>query len=208
MTGADRLTPAPPAAGDAYGHACADAGEPFAAIAETHSAVVFFAGDRAYKLKKPVDLGFLDFTSQRARAVACRRETELNRRFAPGVYLGVAEIRGPDGRVCDHLVVMRRMPAGRRLSALVTARAPVDGALRQVARALAAWHAAAPPADRRAGQPGGAAGAVAGEHRAGPGFLRATAGGGGPRGDRTARGTVHRRPRAAVRRADPVRARG
>jgi len=144
MTGADRLTPAPPAAGDAYGHACADAGEPFAAVAETHSAVVFFAGDRAYKLKKPVDLGFLDFTSQRAREVACRRETELNRRFAPGVYLGVAEIRGPDGRVCDHLVVMRRMPAGRRLSALVKARAPVDGALRQVARALAAWHAAAP----------------------------------------------------------------
>ncbi len=152
MTGADRLTPAPPAAGDAYGHACADAGEPFAAVAETHSAVVFFAGDRAYKLKKPVDLGFLDFTSQRAREVACRRETELNRRFAPGVYLGVAEIRGPDGRVCDHLVVMRRMPAGRRLSALVKARAPVDGALRQVARALAAWHAAAPRSPQIAGQ--------------------------------------------------------
>ena len=95
MTGADRLTPAPPAAGDAYGHACADAGEPFAAVAETHSAVVFFAGDRAYKLKKPVDLGFLDFTSPQARAVACQRETELNRRFAPGVYLGVAEIRDP-----------------------------------------------------------------------------------------------------------------
>ena len=37
-------------------------GEPYAAVAETHSAVVFFAGDRAYKLKKPVDLGFLDFT--------------------------------------------------------------------------------------------------------------------------------------------------
>jgi aminoglycoside phosphotransferase family enzyme/predicted kinase len=144
MTGADRLAPALPATADADGRAGEGAGEPFAAVAETHSAVVFFAGDRAYKLKKPVALGFLDFTSQRARAVACQRETELNRRFAPDVYLGVAEIRDPDGRVCDHLVVMRRMPAGRRLSALVTARAPVDGALRQVARALAAWHAAAP----------------------------------------------------------------
>src|SRR5271169_6320509 len=143
MTGPDRLTPPPSATGDADGGG-AGAGEPFAAVAETHSAVVFFAGDRAYKLKKPVDLGFLDFTSAQARAAACQRETELNRRFARGVYLGVAEIRAPGGRVCDHLVVMRRMPAARRLSALVTARAPVDGALRQVARALAAWHAAAP----------------------------------------------------------------
>src|SRR5271165_2460193 len=144
MTGPDRLAPPPPAAGDADGRAGGCAGEPFAVVAETHSAVVFFAGDRAYKLKKPVNLGFLDFTSPQARAVARQRETELNRRFAPDVYLGVAEIRDPAGRVCDYLVVMRRMPAGRRLSALVKARAPVDGALRQVARALAAWHAAAP----------------------------------------------------------------
>jgi uncharacterized protein len=147
MARADRVTSAPTATGTASrsaGEATDPAGEPFAAVAETHSAVVFFAGDRAYKLKKPVALGFLDFTSRRARAAACRREAELNRRFAPDVYLGVAEIRGPDGRVCDHLVVMRRMPAGRRLSTLVTARAPVDGAVRQVARVLAAWHAAAP----------------------------------------------------------------
>jgi aminoglycoside phosphotransferase family enzyme/predicted kinase len=157
MTRADWLPPAPPATGDADGRAgeaqgCA--GEPFAAVTETHSAVVFFAGDRAYKLKKPVNPGFLDFTSPQARAVACRRETELNRRFAPDVYLGVAEIRGPDGRICDHLVVMRRMPAGRRLSALVTAHAPVDGALRQVARVLAAWHAAAPRSPQIAAQGG------------------------------------------------------
>ena len=157
MTGADQLTSALPATANAdcrAGEAAGYGGESFAAVAETHSAVVFFAGDRAYKLKKPVDLGFLDFTSQRARSVACRRETELNRRFAPDVYLGVAEIRDPDGRVCDHLVVMRRMPAGRRLSALVKARAPVDGALRQVAQVLAAWHAAAPRSPQIAAQGG------------------------------------------------------
>ena len=153
MIGADRLMPPPPAAGDADGGG-AGAGEPFAAVAETHSAVVFFAGDRAYKLKKPVNLGFLDFTSPQARELACQRETELNRRFAPDVYLGLAEIRGPGGWVCDHLVVMRRMPARRRLSALVTARAPVDGALRQVARVLAAWHAAAPRSPQIAAQGG------------------------------------------------------
>jgi len=117
--------------------------EPWARVAETHSAVVFFSGERACKLKKPVRLGFLDFSTAQARAAACARETELNLRFAPDVYLGVAEIRGPDGRVCDHLVVMRRMPASRRLSALVRSGAPVTVPLRQVARILATQHATA-----------------------------------------------------------------
>ena len=117
--------------------------EPWAHAAETHSAVVFFTGDRACKLKKPVSLGFLDFSTPQARAAACARETELNLRFAPDVYLGVAEIRGPDGRACDHLVVMRRMPAARRLSALVRSGATVAVPLRQVARILAAQHAIA-----------------------------------------------------------------
>jgi len=127
-------------------------GEAYAAVAETHSAVVFFVGERAYKLKKPVALDFLDFTRPRARAAACRREVELNRRFAPDVYLGVAAIHGPDGRVCDHLVVMRRMPAARRLSTLVRAGVPVEYPLRQVARMLAAQHAAAPRSSRIAAQ--------------------------------------------------------
>ena len=118
--------------------------QPYADIAQTHSAVIFFAGDRAYKLKKPVNLGFLDFSTAAARAAACARETELNRRYAPDVYLGVAEVRDPAGQPCDHLVVMRRMPAGRRLSALVRAGDPVTGPLRQVARVLAAQHASAP----------------------------------------------------------------
>ena len=117
---------------------------PYADIRQTHSAVVFFVGDRAYKLKKPVNLGFLDFTAPQARQTACRRETELNRRFAPDVYLGVAEVRGPGGCGREHLVVMRRMPACRRLSALIGDRAPVAGPLRAVARILAAQHAASP----------------------------------------------------------------
>ncbi len=136
-------------------------------VAETHSAVVFFAGDRAYKLKKPVDLGFLNFTTRQARARACAREVRLNREFAPGVYLGVAEVRGldqpdgpdkagqpgnPAGRACDYLVVMRRMPAARRLSSLVRSRAPVAVPLRQVARILAAQHARAERGPQISGQ--------------------------------------------------------
>lgn len=112
-------------------------------VAETHSGVIFFAGDRAYKLKKAVDLGFLDFTTREQRQLACEREVALNRRLAPDVYLGVADMLDPSGTVCDHLVVMRRMPAERRLSTLVLDGAPVGDALDDLAHILADFHAGA-----------------------------------------------------------------
>jgi len=123
-------------------------------VAETHSAAVFFFGDRAYKVKKPVDLGFLDFRERAAREAVCHREVELNRRLAPDVYLGVADVHGPDGAVCDHLVVMRRLPEETRLGTLVRAGADVERHLWALAHDLATFHAAArrgPDADRQAG---------------------------------------------------------
>jgi uncharacterized protein len=119
-------------------------GETAPAITETHISVLVALGDRVYKLKKPVSFGFLDFSAREARQRACHREVELNRRLAPDVYLGVADVVGEDGEVCDHLVVMRRMPASRRLSTLVRSGAPIDGELRDIARRLAVFHAAAP----------------------------------------------------------------
>ncbi|MGA5406487.1 AAA family ATPase [Streptomyces lavendulocolor] len=113
-------------------------------MSETHTALVLFAADRAYKVKKPVDLGFLDFTTPAARRAACEREVALNRRFAPDVYLGLGEFRGPDEAPPEPVVVMRRMPADRRLSRLVRDGADVDDVLRAVARQLASWHAVAP----------------------------------------------------------------
>ncbi|GAB3147726.1 AAA family ATPase [Amycolatopsis stemonae] len=110
---------------------------------ETHIGAVFLVGDLAYKLKKPVDLGFLDFSARETRERVCHREVALNRRLAPDVYLGVADVTGPDGGVCDHLVVMRRMPEARRLSTLVRSGAPLRTAVRQLARQLAAFHARA-----------------------------------------------------------------
>lgn len=126
-----------------------------AAVAESHISVLAFVGDRVYKLKKPVSLGFLDFSTREARLAACRREVELNRRLAPDVYLGVADVAGFDGQPCDHLVVMRRMPAERRLAALVRAGADVDDDLHRIARKVAAFHAAAPtsPEIAEAGSP-------------------------------------------------------
>ncbi|WTB36554.1 AAA family ATPase [Streptomyces sp. NBC_00827] len=114
---------------------------PRAEVYETHTAVVFFFGDRAYKLKKPVDLKFLDYTTVAARRHACEQEVALNRRFAPDVYLGLGEFHSPDTDAPEPLVVMRRMPAARRLSQLVRHGASVDDALRAVARLLATRHA-------------------------------------------------------------------
>jgi hypothetical protein len=109
--------------------------------------VIVLAGDRAYKVKKPVDLGFLDFRSSSARRTAIERELRLNRRIAPDVYLDAATLCGSDGAEIEHVLVMRRMPDDRRLSALVvdTAASPEDlrDCLRQVARLVADFHSRA-----------------------------------------------------------------
>jgi aminoglycoside phosphotransferase family enzyme len=61
-------------------------------VHHTHISVVFLAGSYAYKVKKPVDLGFLDFSSLEKRRHYCQEEVRLNRRLAPAVYLGVVPV--------------------------------------------------------------------------------------------------------------------
>jgi uncharacterized protein len=112
-------------------------------VRETHISLVVLFGDRVYKLKKPVRLDFVDLSTRAARERICHREVALNRRIAPDVYLGVADIVGPDGDVCDHLVVMRRMPEDRRLSMMVRSGAAVGDHLRQIARVVASFHSRA-----------------------------------------------------------------
>ncbi len=110
---------------------------------ETHVSTLLFRDDLVFKIKKPVRFGFIDLSTAERREEACRREVELNRRLAPDVYLGVAEVMGLDERVVDHAVVMRRMPDDRRLSALVSSGADARDELRAIARKMAAFHAAA-----------------------------------------------------------------
>ena len=84
---------------------------------ETHISSVFLTGAFAYKLKKPMDFGFLDFTSIDLRRHFCEREVELNRRLAPSVYLRVEPLTlkgtsvrlGGPGPVVDWVVVMRQL---------------------------------------------------------------------------------------------------
>ena len=112
----------------------------YAEARETHSAVVFLVGDRAYKLRKPVDLGLLDLSSREKRLEVLRRELTLNRRLAPDVYLGISDVLDVDGRPLDHLLVMRRMPEQRRLAHLVRSGAEVQGQVTALAHLMATFH--------------------------------------------------------------------
>ena len=120
---------------------------PPAELVETHISVIAMIGDRAYKLMKPVKMAFLDHRRREDRLDACRRETEVNRRFAPDVYLGVLDVVDDDGHARDHLIEMRRMPASRRLSALLDG-ADAPDLVRSVARAIAGFHRKAPTSPR------------------------------------------------------------
>jgi aminoglycoside phosphotransferase family enzyme len=92
---------------------------PVAAVSvrETHMSWVFLAGDRVYKLKKPVRFPYLDFSTLERREAACRAEVSLNRRLAPDIYIGVAPLAvgagglsiGGEGALVDWLVIMRRL---------------------------------------------------------------------------------------------------
>lgn len=119
----------------------------YSEVRETHTGVVFLLGERAYKLKKPVSFGFCDFSTLPLRAEACRREVDLNRRLAPDVYLGVGTMPTADSLVGEPVVLMRRMPAERRLAELVRSGVDVEDEVRQVARILATFHERTPLQD-------------------------------------------------------------
>ncbi|MEX2402134.1 MAG: hypothetical protein WD423_15290 [Rhodothermales bacterium] len=95
---------------------------------ETHMNWVFLAGTSVYKLKKPVKLDFLDFSTLELRRDDCRREVEVNRALAGGVYHGTVPLvadasdalqLGGDGAVVDWLVHMRRLPNDRMLDVCI-----------------------------------------------------------------------------------------
>lgn len=101
---------------------------------ETHISIVFLAGEFAFKLRKPVDFGFLDFSTREARYIDCWREVTLNRRLAPDVYLGVVPVTssgdglqlGGSGRCLDWVVKMRRLHDSDTLQSRVHAASEED----------------------------------------------------------------------------------
>lgn len=124
-------------------------------VIETHMSWVFLAGDRVYKLKKPVRYDFLDFSTLAARRRNCEREIALNRRLAAAVYRaavpltlerdGQLRLNGK-GRVIDWLVAMRRLPAQRMLDNALAAGSVTEEDTQRLARVLAAFYRTARPA--------------------------------------------------------------
>lgn len=110
---------------------------------ETHISWVFFTPDRAYKLLKPVEMPFIDHRDTDQRLRSATREFELNKAISPDVYLGTSDIV-EDGTVVDRMLVMRRLPAHRRLSTLVDDPRFLHF-LRAVAKAVAALHESRDP---------------------------------------------------------------
>jgi len=124
-------------------------------VVESHISWVFLAGDRAFKLRKPVVFPFLDYGTAERRREMCEEELRLGRRLAPGLYLGVRPVVRSDGGWAwgasgepgeEHVVEMRRFDESRTLAALV-GRGEADAALmRSVARHVATFHQTAEPA--------------------------------------------------------------
>ena len=122
---------------------------------ETHGAMIFLAGDHAYKMKRQVLLPYLDFSTLEKRRLVCENEIRLNRRTAPNLYLGtVVVLRDRSGafrigasadgdEIVEWLVKMRRFPDDALLSRVVAAGALSPQIVHALADTIAAFHAQA-----------------------------------------------------------------
>ncbi len=121
-------------------------------LIETHISWVFLRGGEVFKVKKPVNFGFLNFSELSGRRLACLAEVQLNARLAPNVYIGVVPVTrgvaglhtfGGSGEVVDHAVHMRRLPDAARADLRLEG-GQLDGAdLEALAGTLARFHAQA-----------------------------------------------------------------
>ncbi|MEH6634196.1 MAG: AAA family ATPase [Halioglobus sp.] len=121
-------------------------------LRETHISWVILCGDFAYKIKKPVNFDFLDFSTVEKRRHYCNEELRLNRRFAPGLYLAVIPITRTaqelqfdgSGEIVDYAVKMQRFDESQLLDN-IAARGELDAMLlRAVGKELAGLHAKLP----------------------------------------------------------------
>ena len=121
---------------------------------ETHISRVFLGRDTVWKLKKPVRLSFLDFSTLAAREVFCRREVALNAPAAPGLYLDVVAVvrradgtlaLGGEGEVLDWVVRMARIPEDDFLDRVAARGGLGPALLDSLADSIAAFHASLPP---------------------------------------------------------------
>jgi aminoglycoside phosphotransferase family enzyme/predicted kinase len=113
-------------------------------LVQTHASFVLLAPPFVYKVKKPVNFGFLNFSTLEKRRHFCEREVALNRRLCPKIYLGVVPISrregrfafGPGGEVVEYAVQMRKLADGYFLDQLVQREQVTPGDLKRIATTL------------------------------------------------------------------------
>ncbi|MDX1431463.1 MAG: AAA family ATPase [Gammaproteobacteria bacterium] len=118
-------------------------------LLETHISWVLLTGPYAYKMKKPVKLPFLDFSTLARRRECCAEELRINRRLAPELYLAVvpitgtadAPVMGGDGEAIEYAVQMVQFPGDARLDGVADRGELGEPALRRFAARMAAFHA-------------------------------------------------------------------
>lgn len=123
-------------------------------LIQTHISWVFLTGEFAYKVKKPVNFGFLDFTSLAKRKFYCEEELRLNRRLAPQIYLGVIPITEQQnilqlnavGHVVDYCVKMLQFSQACLIKTLLSKQELTLGHMKQLADAVAEFHSTIPHA--------------------------------------------------------------
>lgn len=120
-------------------------------VLQTHISVVFLAGNFAYKIKKPRNLGFLDFTSLEKRKHFCLEEVRLNKRFAGDVYLGALPIAarnnglriGGEGEPIEWCVQMKRLPDEATFGQMLRQGQIGEREIKTLAMRVASFHRAA-----------------------------------------------------------------
>ncbi|MBI9091772.1 MAG: AAA family ATPase [Desulfobacterium sp.] len=121
-------------------------------IRDTHISKVFLTGEYVYKVKKPLDLGFLDFSTLEKRRFYCDREISLNRRLTHDIYLDVVAITlnndkyglGKGGRTEEYAVRMRQLPHARSLQQMIKARKITQADMADLGRQLAQFYMETP----------------------------------------------------------------
>ncbi|MHB8137056.1 MAG: bifunctional aminoglycoside phosphotransferase/ATP-binding protein [Smithellaceae bacterium] len=118
-------------------------------LVQTHISYVFIAGDYVYKVKKPVNFGFLDFTTLEQRKFYCEEELRLNRRLAPSIYQDVVPIMQNDqgelspggaGKIIDYAVRMKKLPLDKMLKILLAQNLADQKIMDAVAGKIARFH--------------------------------------------------------------------
>ncbi|MCB8836432.1 bifunctional aminoglycoside phosphotransferase/ATP-binding protein [Aurantimonas sp. VKM B-3413] len=126
----------------------------------THISLLLLGGETALKLKRPVRLPYVDFSTPELRLAACERELELNRRTAPQLYRGVHRVTLEDdgalkldgaGKLVDAVVVMHRFDETTLLDRMAEDGALTEPLMARLGASIASFHASLPPQDRSGG---------------------------------------------------------